>query len=135
MRTKFPMLMITLAILSAAFCSLWLFEKNDHSELELLCQANAAKALSDFSQYKVTGSEGDYWYGVSNYKSFLNTWLVLEGHSSAEYTWCNSVYGSMILSPEKVQAHIEELIVAMEIIGENYINPNGYIKNNLLLHG
>ena len=110
--------------------------------MEQLCQINASQALVDFRQYKEMGAEGDYWYGVSNYKAFMNTWLALAGHSSAEYLWCNSVYGSMVLSPETVQAHIDELLIAMEIIGVDYTDPNGYLRiseriselNNLLKH-
>lgn len=139
MRKRFAAAIVALAILAVAFGGLWLFEKNDHSEMEMLCQTNASQALSDFKQYKTTGAEGDYWYGVSNYKAFMNTWLAIEGQSSAEYSWCNSVYGSMVLMPEKVQVHIDELLAAMEIIGDDYTDPNGYIKiselNNLLRHG
>lgn len=139
MKKRFAILTAVIALLVVIFCGLWLYERNDQSEMELLCQINAAQALSDFKQYKETGSEGDYRYGVSNYKAFMNTWLALEGGSSAEYLWCNSVYGSMVLSPENVQAHIDELLIAMEIIGTDYTNPNGYLRiselNNLLLHG
>lgn len=139
MRKRFVIVIVALVILALAFCGLWLYEKNNRSEMELLCQSNASQALSDFRQHKELGNEGDYWYGVSNYKAFMNTWLAIEGYSSAEYSWCNSVYGSMVLSPEKVQAHIDELLTAMEIIGEDYTDPNGYIKvselNNLLQHG
>ena len=91
-----------------------------------------------FQTIQDSGAVGDYWYGVSNYKAFMNTWLALEGGSSAEYVWCNSVYGYMVLSPEEVQAHIDELLIAMEIIGTDYTNPNGYLRicelNNQLLH-
>ena len=138
MKTKVTISIVALAMLAAVFCGLLLFEKNDHSEMEQLCQTNAAQALSDFRQYKETGAEGNYWYGVSNFKAFMNTWLAIKGGSSAEYLWCNSVYGYMVLSPEEVQAHIDELLTAMEIIGADYTNPNGYLRicelNNQLLH-
>jgi hypothetical protein len=68
----------------------------------------------------------------------MNAWLALDNYGSAEYTWCNSVYGSMVLSPEDVKVHIDELIAAMEIIGVDFTDHNGYIKiselNNLLKH-
>ena len=139
MKKRFTAAIAVLTILAVLFCGLWLSEKNDLSEMEYLCQSNATQALTDFVRYKETGSEGNYWYGVSNYKAFMNTWLAIEGGSSAEYIWCNSVYGYMVLSPEEVQAHIDELLIAMEIIGTDYTNPNGYLRiselNNLLLHG
>ena len=138
MKKRYTALVTVFALLAAVFCGLWLFEKNNLSEMEQLCQINASQALVDFRQYKETRSEGDYWYGVSNYKAFMNTWLALGGHSSAEYLWCNSVYGSMVLSPETVQTHIDELLIAMEIIGKDYADPNGYLRmselNNLLQH-
>lgn len=139
MKKRFTAVIAALTMLAVVFCGLWLSERNDLSEMEYLCQSNAMQALSDFKQYKETGSEGNYWYGVSNYKSFMNTWLAMEGGGSAEYSWCNSVYGYMVLSPEAVQAHIDELLTAMEIIGTDYTNPNGYLRiselNNQLRHG
>ena len=139
MKKRFTAVVVVVALLAAAFCGLWIYEKNDQSEMIQLCQSNAVQALSDFKSYKETGAEADYWQGVSNFKSFMNSWLAIEGHSSAEYTWCNSVYGSMVISPEKVQANIDELLAAMELIGEDYTDPNGHLRiselNNLLHHG
>lgn len=138
MNKKLIVALILVVVAAIIFCSLWIYEKNDQSDVEDLCQYNAAQALTDFRQYKNSNSEGDYWEGVANFKAFLNTWLKIEGKSSADYLWCNSVYGFMVLQPEKVQANIDKLLTAMEIIGEDYTHPSGYQRmnelDNLLKH-
>lgn len=126
-------------VAAIVFFGLWIYEKNDQSDMEDLCQYNAAQALDDFRQYKSSNSEGDYWEGVANFKAFLNTWLTIEEKSSAEYLWCNSVYGYMIFQPEVVQENIDILLTSMEIIGEDYMHPSGYLRmqelDNILKHG
>ena len=128
---------VALAV-ATVFIGLWVYEKNDNSEIEQLCQINASQALSDFRKYEDSHSEGDYWQGVSNFKAFLNTWLTIEERSSAEYLWCNSVYGFMVLQPEKVQQNMDKVLDALEIIGSDYTHPSGYLKiqelDNILKH-
>lgn len=129
---------IALAAAAVTFAGFWICEKNDNSEIEQLCQINAAQALSDFRQHESSNSLGDYWKGVANFKAFLNTWLTIEGKSSAEYLWCNSVYGFMVLQPEKVQQHMDKVLEALELIGKNYTDPSGYHRiqelDNILKH-
>lgn len=138
MNKKLTVALVFTLIAAIVFCGLWIYEKNDRSDMEKLCQYNALQALENFRQYKSSNSEGDYWEGVANFKAFLNTWLTIEGESSADYLWCNGVYGFMVLQPEKVQANIEKLLTAMEIIGEDYTHPSGYQRmnelDNLLKH-
>lgn len=136
---KSTALILTFALLAAVFCGLWLRERNDRSELESLAQISAAQALQDFESFAASGSSGDYLEGVANFKSFLHAWLMLSEETPAEYTWFNSVYGFMILHPEQVQSHMEELLVAMRLLGGDFADPNAALRiselNNLLLHG
>jgi len=135
---KKNMAIVVLVITTVVFAGLWMYEKNDRSELEQLCQISAAAAWRGFSEYQETGADGHYWEGVANFRAFLNSWVAVEGETPAEYSWFNSVYGFMVLSPEKVQACMDELLTAMEIVGTDYTNPNGPLRiselNNLLIH-
>ena len=38
----------------------------------------------------------------------------------------------MVLNPEKVQANMQGVIEALEILTEDYTDPNGYIRLNEL---
>jgi len=135
---KLTALAAFLALAAAVFACLWLWEKNDRSELETLCQTNAAIALQEFSAYRETGENGHYWDGVANFRAFLNSWLAASEETPPEYVWFNSVYGFMILAPEKVQAAMDDLVAALEIVGADYTDPNGPLRiselNNRLVH-
>jgi len=139
MKKRITVIITVLTLAAAVFCGLWIQEKNDRSELVRLCQSCAVQSLQDFREYRGTGSEAHYWQGVSNFKAFMNAYLAVNEQSTPEYVWCNSVYGSMVISPAKAQSNVNELIAALEIIGADYTDPNGYIKmaelNNLLKHG
>ena len=54
------------------------------------------------------------------------------GQTLLYYTWCNILYGDMILNPENVKAHISELVDALEYLAEDYDHPNGFHLINAL---
>lgn len=59
--------------------------------------------------------------------------------SDTEYTWCNVVYGDMVLRPEKVKTNIQGLIDALEHLSKDYDSPNGFhlinVYSNELTYG
>ena len=128
MKKKTAVIITALALASAVFCGLWMHEKNDRSELVQLCQACAMQSLQDFREYRGNGSEASYWQGVSNFKAFMNAYLAVNGNSTPEYVWCNSVYGTMVIFPDNAQENVDTLIAALDIISADYTDPNGYIK-------
>ena len=138
---KKELLIFTAAVLALAcvLCGLWIYEKDDTPELEDLCRYGAAASLAGFEKYAETGDGSEYIYAVADFNVFMKAWLALEGESSPEYTWCNSVYGSMVLEPEHVQENMDKLLEAMRLISADYTDPNGYIKmselNNVLAYG
>ena len=68
-----------------------------------------------------------YISGVAEFYSFFTTYRFLnDTHVDGEYIWCNTVYGCMIQSPEKVQSNMEGLIEALEYFAEDYNSPNGF---------
>lgn len=41
--------------------------------------------------------------GVAEFRAYMTAYLCLhEGESSTDYIWCNTLYGDMILNPEKI---------------------------------
>ena len=108
------------------FCSLWIYEINDTSDLEELCKINATSALNEFKRFGETGSEGDYRYGVSDFKAFMNSYKYITEDSSTDYIWCNILYGYMIHEPQKVQIRTDQLIKALEYLCEDIYHPQGY---------
>ena len=62
----------------------------------------------------------------------MTAYLCLEDESNTDYIWCNTLYGDMILNPEKVKLHIPELLDALEYLSEDYDHPNGFNLINAL---
>lgn len=128
-------------VLLAVLCVvLWQQKDAENAKMESLCQSSAAMALENFTEYKGSGEESDYISGVSEFRSFMTAYLFLNDNvATPEYTWCNIVYGDMILRPQKVQTSIQGLIDALEYLSEDYNNPNGFILinafSNELAHG
>ena len=47
MKTRYTALLVVAVLLAAVFFGLWISEKQNHAELETLCQVSAAQALSE----------------------------------------------------------------------------------------
>lgn len=130
-----------LIVLLAVLCIvLWQQKDAEHTKMGTLCQSSAGMALEDFSNYKASGKDSDYISGIAEFRSFMTAYLFLNDNvANAEYTWCNIVYGAMILNPEKVQNNMQGLIDALEYLSEDYDSPNGFnlisVCSNELTHG
>lgn len=112
------------------FGLLWRYEAEDKSDLRLLAQASAADACEQFSEYMAREEESSYWYGVAAFRTFQQAYYLLsEGTPKAlNYTFCNEVYGSLVLSPERSRAHMEELAEIMKILAQNAEDENGFLR-------
>ena len=98
-----------------------------------MCKSSVNAALEHFEEYETNKEEADYIAGVAEFRTYMTAYLRLEdGASDADYTWCNILYGDMILNPEKVKAHISELVDALEYLAEDYDHPNGFNLINVL---
>lgn len=116
--------------LSVVFCGLWLYEKNDRAEMEQLCQAAAASSRDAFQEYRDHGNEDAYWRAVADFRTFEQAYFALEpdGAASAEYIFCNTVYGALVGSSEDAKKNLDELIVVMTTVAADIYDPNGYIQ-------
>lgn len=119
-------LLVIFILLTSLFIGLWQYEKSNTKELESLCQNSIGRALEDFKEYHDMVHVSSYWYGVAEFRTFMTAYLAIHDESNTDYLYCNIVYGSMILDSENTQAHIDELIEALEYLADDYTDPNGY---------
>lgn len=92
-----------------------------------MCKSSVNTALNYFEEYEANKVEADYIAGIAEFRTYMTAYLCLgNGESNTDYIWCNILYGDMILNPEKVKAHIPELINALKFLAEDYDHPNGF---------
>ena len=122
-------LLVCFAATTLIFGALWNKERNDKSEILLLAQASASDAYAQFSTYQRSGENSDYWHAVSAFRSFQQAYylLVKDTNKVPNYVFCNEVYGSLILAPERSQTHISEITETMALLAENVEDENGYL--------
>lgn len=133
MRTKrrlTTIIIVCLTIFSLLFAVLWQRAENNKDDIRQLAQASASDAYSQFVDYQTNGEESSYWYGVAAFRSFEQAYyLLIDGtNKSSNYVFCNEVYGYLVLSPEKSQEHIVEIIEIMEMLSMNVENEDGYLR-------
>ena len=97
-----------------------------------MCQNSVNAALEHFEKYEANKGESDYIAGVAEFRTYMTAYLCLKAESNTDYIWCNTLYGDMILNPEKVKLHIPELLDALEYLSEDYDHPNGFNLINAL---
>ena len=113
--------------------SLWQYKTLKNDKLEVICKSSVNAALEHFEEYEANNKEADYIAGVAEFRTYMTAYLCLVDEvSDTDYTWCNILYGDMTLNPEKVKAHIPELIDALEYLAEDYDHPNGFNLINVL---
>ena len=131
----------TLIIVLIFLCVvLWRQKGAEREKMVSLCEASATMALEDFTNYMATGEKSYFVSGIAEFRSFMTAYLFLNDNvGNAEYTWCNTVYGDMVLSPEKVQNDVLGLINALGYLSKGYDDPNGFLLihaySNELRHG
>ena len=112
--------------------SLWQDKTFKNDKLEVMCKSSVNSALEHFEEFEIGKDEADYIAGVAEFRTYMTAYLCLEDESNTDYIWCNILYGDMILNPEKVKAHIPELVDALEYLAEDYDHPNGFNLINAL---
>ncbi|MBQ6933050.1 MAG: hypothetical protein IJN37_01545 [Clostridia bacterium] len=137
---KYRILLACISVIAVIFAILWYFAKNDDSGLYEIAHAGVHGSLEAFRRYAETGSESDYINGLADYNLFLSMAFRLEDSEMNNCkTDCNRLYGSMIITPEKVHENIDALINILEMLDTDLNNPNAYLRmnelNNLLEHG
>ena len=131
---KSTWIITALILLLIVFCvSLWQYKTFKNDKLEAMCKSSITAALKHFEEYETNKGEADYRAGIAEFRTYMTAYLYLEdGKSDTNYIWCNILYGDMILNPEKVKAHVPELVDALEYLAEDYDHPNGFNLINAL---
>ena len=123
---------ILLACTTLLFAGLWLYESADPFDtqrMEELCQKEAESAAEAFQNYQqfreINRNEGEYWGAVSRFYAFKEMVLTLYGNrwKDSIYPDADGIYDFMIFRPELVQEHLEEVVAALEIVGEDWTAP------------
>lgn len=122
-----PVLVVVLFLAAVLFCALWQGALRDRSDLKALAQAGAGEACARFSDYLTTGNEDDYWGGVAAFHTFQTAYYRLS-ENTPNYTFCNQVYGSLLLAPEHAKAHIADIVDTLELLSQNVMDENGYVR-------
>lgn len=132
---------IVAAILLAIYCVvLWGKVDAEREKLTDLGSSEITSAAQHFDDYSKSGEDSDYYYGVADFRSFMQSYLAsLDGSSDGDYLEMNKLYGSMVLSPERVQQHTAELLEIFSYLTEDYTDQNGYLRmmelNNAIDNG
>ncbi len=123
-------LIVCLAITTLIFAFLWQNEKNSKDDLLLLAQASANDAYANFVKYQENGHESNYWSGVSAFRSFEQAYYLLTENTNktVNYTFCNEVFGLLVIHPEKCQDHMDNIIATMYILANDVEDENGHLK-------
>lgn len=122
-----------IAVLSLSCFVFWRQAGIERTRMVNLCQSSVYQSLESFKEYSAKGDDSLYIYAVAEFRSFMNAYRSLSDHpGDPEYLSCNIIYGEMVLNSEKVQKNMQEVIEALEILAEDYTDPNGYIRLNEL---
>ena len=105
-------------------------------DIRQMAQMSAANAYEEFVEYQRNGYRSSYWYGVAEFRAFQTAYHMLtEGtNKAANYTFCNEVYGSLVLAPERSQENIDDIVAVMEILSANVEDDTGYARMGDLRH-
>lgn len=101
-----------------------------------MAQTSAASACEEFAEYQRKGHDSNYWYGVAEFRAFQMAYhmLVEDTNKAPNFTFCNEVYGSLVLEPEKSREHMEEIVAVMEILSADVEDDAGYARMDELRH-
>lgn len=111
-------------------------ESGRREERRQMAQMSAANAYEEFVEYQKTGHSSSYWYGVAEFRAFQTAYhrLVEDTNKEPNFTFCNEVYGSLVLAPEKSQEKIEDIVAVMEILSADVEDDAGYARMEELRH-
>ena len=124
-RRPFVLLPLT-TLATMVFCLLWQGARRDHSDLVTLARSGAAETCTRFSDYQVHGDDGDYWGGVAAFRTFQQACALLPEQGSDAV--CSAVYGQLLLNPDRVKAHLPELIAVMEPLAQDPTDASARLR-------
>jgi len=88
--------------------------------------------LANYAEFKDINGEsyiGQYWGSVSIFYAFKETLYLLPddgGWNEARYKICDVLYDHMLLAPDEVISHLDEVLAALEPIGEDFTRHSAW---------
>ena len=141
---KSTVLIVAISLIAVLFCSLWVQAITGYrADMEQRCQyyaEQAAGGLSSYEKLKGVNDEsyiGQYWGSVANFYAFKDTLYSLADSGSwneALYKDCDVLYDHMLLAPEEVFAHMDEVLAALELLGKDYTSLDARRAMNQLAY-
>lgn len=119
-----------LLVATIVFASLWYSVKNNKTDFKEMAQYEASTSYSSFVDFQSNSNESSYWQAVASFYSFEQSYYrYIEGaNKSFNYIVSNEIYGYLLISPEKCQSHIEDVIEIMDLLSKNVEDENAYLK-------
>lgn len=121
-------LTVLFLISTILFGALWLQARRDSADLRALAAHHAQDAGERFQAYLAYGEESDYWYGVAAFRGFEQAYLAWAGAADSNYTFCNEIYGALVLAPAQGQAHAAELAEILALLAEDAADGGAFAR-------
>ena len=141
---KTTILLVVVSLVAVFFCQLWARAITGyHAEMEQRCQRyaeDAARYLAVYEEFKDINGESEisqYWGSVARFYAFKDTLYSLPdngGWYEALYKDCDVLYDHMVLAPEEVFAHMDEVLAALELLGKDYTSSDARRAMNQLAY-
>lgn len=141
---KTTILLVVVSLVAIFFCRLCVREITEHhTEMEQRCQRyaeQAAGALVTYEEFKDINDENhisQYWHSVSIFYAFIDTLYSLSDDGDWNellYKDCDVLYDHMLLAPEEVFAHMDDVLAAVELLSEDYTSPEARRAMNHLAY-
>ena len=129
MQKRIPIVLTAAALLAAVvFGALWQSAARDDGDLVAVARSGAIEAHTRFSDFRGYGEESDYWGGVAAFHTFRAacTLLLEDADRAADRTFCDEVYGALLVTPERAQEQIDALIDALEPLTTDVRDRTGW---------
>ena len=123
-------LIVCLAVSTAALAFLWTAEKNNKDDLKEFAQAEAERSYAQFAEYRTSGDMNSYWNGVAAFWAFEEAYrsVFQDTNKSDNYLVCNEVYGYLVGEPEKSRTYAADIAEIMELLSKDIEDLNGHAR-------
>lgn len=129
MKRRLPLILLVLTTLAAIlFCALWQGALRDHSDLVTLARSGAAEVCTRFSDFRSNGDDGDYWGGVAAFRTFQQVCALLPEGGSDDRAVCSTIYGELLLHPDRAKTYLPEIIAIMEPLAQDPTDPAARLR-------
>lgn len=127
-KRSLTVLAIAAVLAAVVFGALWQSTARDDGDLVAVARSGAIEAHARFSDFLESGEESDYWGGVAALHTFRAacTLLLEDSDRAADRTFCDEVYGALLVTPERAQEHIDALIAALEPLTKDIRDRTGW---------